>query len=785
MSPFSRIAVWITIGPVSLRLVTAQSQNTGIFQGKQGWQTLSKYEPNDNYVMVPKYQQNNHKQMVLGAKFAQIEADAQLEGDGRHIVDWYPDREQSNQDQVEMIADAVTDKAKAFMIANNAGSEIENGSLAAREAGLTIVSYDSPIPGGADAGENLFVTGVDFGNMGVLMADMALNILGPEGGDFCVMSPNPNGTNQNIWIQSLKDTLDVPQDKYKKLNLVDVFFPEEDNLKGFKLKTREIVNMRKGQYPDLRLIMAPSTSVSSAAAKTLLEDGNCDIMQVSGLSVPAEMLEATEHGCAPEFALFNSLDLGYLAYFATRAISNGVIEGNAGNNITAGRLGNRTIEIDSSRNTTKPSLKLTLGPFIKYNISNVERAAFIDCIQGFCGDSEAYFEKRFMKKYKKKALAIIPKVTGALSFLCSSYLVFHILRSKKRRNDPFERIIMGLSVADMITSFFGFFLSTWPMPKDTFLASGAIGTTATCSMQGFMFQLGILAMPLYNIVVGFYYLLKVVFGWKESRLRKLEWVFHGFPWSIALATAIAGLILKLYNPSPRGSMCWIEEYPPYCSNSLSCTRGANSLYYRWGFLYGIVVLTVLWLIFCMGWLWFFVVSTERKLDKYRIEGQVVQRKNSRKFSQQAFFYIVVFVVPWIWGIIVFLSDDKDKVFKSKSYDDMLTSLHVANACIFPLQGLLNVLVYVRPRYLRLRAQKLNTKQIGAKLFRNTEPTYESKASVNRVSAFLSRMTYYGKNRTENNASTIRDDDLALKADDQAPKSSADVEAELLFRIDNS
>mmetsp|Transcript_42814 Transcript_42814/g.51411 ORF Transcript_42814/g.51411 Transcript_42814/m.51411 type:complete len:291 (-) Transcript_42814:549-1421(-) len=290
-----------------------------------------------------------------------------------------------------MIADAVTGNAKAFMIANNAGSDIEDGSLAAIEAGLTIASYDSPIPGGADAGIFLFVTGVDFGTTGEVMADMGLNILGTEDGDFCVMIPNPQATNQNLWIKSLKNT--ILQEKYKKLNLIGVFFLVKDNLEGYKLKTREIINITKGEYPNPRLIMAPSTSALASAAKTLLEDGNCDIMKVSGLSVPAEMLEAAEQGCAPEFALFNNLDLGYLAYFVTRVISNGEVEGKAGDEIPAGRLGTRTIEEDSSRNTTKQSLKLTLGPFIKYNPSNVEQVAFIECIQGFCGDSEEYFEK--------------------------------------------------------------------------------------------------------------------------------------------------------------------------------------------------------------------------------------------------------------------------------------------------------------------------------------------------------------------------------------------------------
>mmetsp|Transcript_18049 Transcript_18049/g.20813 ORF Transcript_18049/g.20813 Transcript_18049/m.20813 type:complete len:81 (-) Transcript_18049:54-296(-) len=54
-----------------------------------------------------------------------------------------------------------------------------------------------------------------------------------------------------------------------------------------------------------------------------------------------------------------------------------------------------------------------------------------------------------MKKYKKRALEIISKVTGAISFLCSLYLVFHILRSNKccvwLERIEIQEILMALS----------------------------------------------------------------------------------------------------------------------------------------------------------------------------------------------------------------------------------------------------------------------------------------------------------------------------------------------------
>ena len=321
--------------------------------------------------------------------------------------------------------------------------------------------------------------------------------------------------------------------------------------------TLEIVELRKnGTYPNLSLIMAPTTSGAAAAARALYDNGHCDIMQVSGLALPAEMLEVSLAGCAPEFALFNNLDIGYLAYHATYSLISGQIEGKEGESIAAGKLGTRQIQADPSR--PAGSLWVLLGDFVTYDTENVERAASVECMMGFCGPAAEYLEQRFMKKYMKKALAIIPKFTGMLSFICSGFLVLHILQSKKQRKSSYSRIIVGLSMADCFSSFFGFFLSTWPMPAETWLAYGATGTVQTCSMQGFFLQLGLCGATLYQASLVCYYFLTIVKGMSKSRVKKWEPFLHAIPCITALGTAIAGLVLDLYNPMTRGSMCWIR-----------------------------------------------------------------------------------------------------------------------------------------------------------------------------------------------------------------------------------
>ena len=52
-----------------------------------------------------------------------------------------------------------------------------------------MVSWDSPIP--SAEGESVFIAQVDFDETGQVMADMALEILGEDGGQFAILSATP------------------------------------------------------------------------------------------------------------------------------------------------------------------------------------------------------------------------------------------------------------------------------------------------------------------------------------------------------------------------------------------------------------------------------------------------------------------------------------------------------------------------------------------------------------------------------------------------------------------
>ena len=96
----------------------------------------------------------------------------------------------------------------------------------------------------------------------------------------------------------------------------------------------------------------------------------------------------------------------------------------------------------------------------------------------------------------RKLIALIPMVTGLLSFLGSSYIVYSLVATKvgraKKLQTTFNRLLLALSISDMISSF-ATCLSQWVFPKEAFPGIDpewhgftfpyASGTNGSCSFQ--------------------------------------------------------------------------------------------------------------------------------------------------------------------------------------------------------------------------------------------------------------------------------------------------------------
>ena len=188
-----------------------------------------------------------------------------------------PTPENSVAGQIEIVTTATTQGQDGVMLSNNSGDQIVPAAKAAREKGLALVTWDSQIP--SAEGEQVFVAQVDFDQTGVVMADMALSILGEEGGDFAILSATPDAANQNSWNAAMKNALE--EEKYSGLNLLDIVYGDDQSEKSYNQALALI-----DKYPSMKLIMAPTSVGIVSASKALQDEDLCDQIKVSGLGLP-------------------------------------------------------------------------------------------------------------------------------------------------------------------------------------------------------------------------------------------------------------------------------------------------------------------------------------------------------------------------------------------------------------------------------------------------------------------------------------------------------------------
>jgi rhamnose transport system substrate-binding protein len=126
--------------------------------------------------------------------------------------------------------------------------------------------------------------------------------------------------------------------KFPGLELVSVVYGDDVADKSY----RETVALLK-RYPDLAVVVSPSSVGIVAAAKAVEDEGLSGKVHVTGLGLPSELAGHVQNGTIKSFAIWNPIDLGYAAVqIATRAARGEVAQ--PGRSISIGRLGNVTFD---------------------------------------------------------------------------------------------------------------------------------------------------------------------------------------------------------------------------------------------------------------------------------------------------------------------------------------------------------------------------------------------------------------------------------------------------------
>ena len=262
--------------------------------------------------------------------------------------------------QIPFITDLTTQKVSAIIISADGKDEVAPALKAAMAAGIKVVGFDSSPAVGA---YNVFVNQVDFSGVGVNLADWACELAPSCTGDIAILSAAATATNQNAWIDLMKTTLKL--DKYKGLKLVDTVYGDDDATKS----TTQAQGLLT-KYPNLTVIVAPTTVGILAAAQVVKQAGKSDSVKVTGLGFPNDMKPFVKDGTSPVFGLWSVPDLGYLAYWIAAKLVSGEIKGTEGETFTVPSLnGGKPYTIG------KDSVVI-LGPAFRFDKTNVDQFNF-------------------------------------------------------------------------------------------------------------------------------------------------------------------------------------------------------------------------------------------------------------------------------------------------------------------------------------------------------------------------------------------------------------------------
>jgi hypothetical protein len=340
-------------------------------------------------------------------------------------------------------------------------------------------------------------------------------------------------------------------------------------------------------------------------------------------------------------------------------------------------------------------------------------------------------------------LAVVPKFPALLSMFGSLFIVLDVSRSPQKRKRLTNRIMLGLSCSDILASFI-YFVGTWFIPRGTIGQYGPIflasGNTATCTASGFFTQLAI-SSPLYNGSLCMCYLLSTKYSWSDRSLRKIEPFLHAVPICFAIGTATAGAALNLYGSVEW--LCWVNPVIP---------APDTTWIYQWSFLFIPLWIVVIFVSCVMFSLWWTMHQQEQKMARrYQIQipeaskdpdnttptqrivaladtssaaaaaasadessGATPARRTTRatrrtstasvinangskvskRIAMQGMMYIVAFYITWFFPSVqrIIEVSAKKNFFVLQFFDTTL----------LPFQGFLNVAIFVRPRYLRVR-----------------------------------------------------------------------------------
>jgi rhamnose transport system substrate-binding protein len=257
--------------------------------------------------------------------------------------------------QTETINALIAQRVNVIAISANDTDALVPALKRAAQRGIKVISWDSGV---AKDGRTVHLNPSSNPLIGSMLVKLAAEAAGSAPAEIAILSATPTATNQNTWIAEMKKAM--PQ--ASNLKLVTTVYGDDLADKSYR-ETQALLK----QYPNLKVIVAPTSVGIVAAAKAVEDAGQSGKVFVTGLGLPSELAGHVDKGTVKSFAIWNPIDLGYSAAQLAVRLARGEDVG-PGKTVPIGRVGK--VEFDANGEGAMAD------PFV-YNKSNVAEFAKI------------------------------------------------------------------------------------------------------------------------------------------------------------------------------------------------------------------------------------------------------------------------------------------------------------------------------------------------------------------------------------------------------------------------
>ncbi|MCD8327369.1 MAG: substrate-binding domain-containing protein [Lachnospiraceae bacterium] len=301
------------------------------------------------YALVTKAQGNTYNEMMAQG-FQEV-----IEQAGGNCLIYNP-QETTAEEQIQILQSLVSQGVDSITVAANDADALTDVLQSAMKQGIVVSSVDSDVN---VESRQIFVNQAAAETIARALAEAVYEICGGEG-QWAILSATSQATNQNAWIRAMRSVLE--EEKYQNLRLVDIVYGDDD-----EEISREMTQKLLEEYPDLKVICAPTVIGLEAVAQVLTEHPELET-KATGLGLPSVMAEYIEgeNPVCPCMFLWNPVDLGRLAAYVSLALVNGELTGIAGEEFEAGDMGVFQVEEDESG-----ALQVVLAWPLKFDTANI------------------------------------------------------------------------------------------------------------------------------------------------------------------------------------------------------------------------------------------------------------------------------------------------------------------------------------------------------------------------------------------------------------------------------